>query len=197
MVQHMDKWDWKKSASVTIWHQASFHPIFILGVFIYHYNNIAFFECQFVLIVCLTVVEGATFSTHHKIVGLQNDWKLMIAYANWRDFVTSELLCTCLGDGRIFLGRISPPDEERLWLLELLRTSPDSSDKESKLSVDCPVRMRFSGEDSSAKLWRGGEVSELPPDLGPTGKVVRPNLKIGYCFKWQEIVTEFVTDYDS
>lgn len=104
---------------------------------------------------------------------------------------------TCLGDGRIFLGRISPPDEERLWLLELLRTSPDSSDKESKLSVDCPVRMRFSGEDSSAKLWRGGEVSELPPDLGPTGKVVRPNLKIRYCFKWQEIVTEFVTDYDS
>jgi hypothetical protein len=27
---------------------------------------------------------------------------------------------------------------------------------------------RFSGDDSSVKLWRGGDVSELSPDLEPT-----------------------------
>ena len=58
---------------------------------------------------------------------------------------------------------------------------PDSSDKESKLSVDWPftnrlLGLRFSGEDSSAKLCIvGGEVSELPPDLGPTAKKLKSN----------------------
>ena len=54
---------------------------------------------------------------------------------------------------------------------------PDSSDNESRLSVDWPLTildgmLRFSGEDSSAKLCMGGEVSELPaePPLGPTAE---------------------------
>ena len=38
--------------------------------------------------------------------------------------------------------------------------------------------MRFSGDDSSAKLCIvGGEVSELPPDLGPTAKSTHCNLE--------------------
>jgi hypothetical protein len=58
---------------------------------------------------------------------------------------------------------------------------PDSSENESRLSVDCPLssrlvsggETRFSGDDSSVKLCSGGDVSELsPPDLEPTEKEV-------------------------
>jgi hypothetical protein len=50
--------------------------------------------------------------------------------------------------------------------------------------VDCPFTIldgrRFSGEDSSAKLCIGGEVSELPPDLGPTAKLKQKSIKIKF-----------------
>ena len=88
---------------------------------------------------------------------------------------------TCLGGGTGFLIlRKSAPEADRLcrcdleeWLWPPGTPFPDSSDNESRLSVDWPLTirlgpMRFSGEDSSAKLCRGGEVSELPPDFGPT-----------------------------
>ena len=91
------------------------------------------------------------------------------------------LFHTCLGGGTGFLIlRKSAPEADRLcrcdleeWLWPPGTPFPDSSDNESRLSVDWPLTirlgpMRFSGEDSSAKLCRGGEVSELPPDFGPT-----------------------------
>jgi len=92
---------------------------------------------------------------------------------------TTKLL-GCLGGGTGFLIlRKSAPEADRLCRCDLEEwlwpgtPFPDSSDKESRLSVDWPLTirlgpMRFSGEDSSAKLCRGGEVSELPPDFGPT-----------------------------
>ena len=81
---------------------------------------------------------------------------------------------------------------DAFWLLFCGWAPPDSSDKESKLSVDWPLTngpilgLRFSGEDSSAKLCIvGGEVSELPPDLGPTEK----NKKIKFLNKIVQIYT--------
>ena len=94
--------------------------------------------------------------------------------------LTYFLLHTCLGGGTGFLIlRKSAPEADRLCRCDLEEwlwpgtPFPDSSDNESRLSVDWPLTirlgpMRFSGEDSSAKLCRGGEVSELPPDFGPT-----------------------------
>lgn len=63
------------------------------------------------------------------------------------------------------------------------RWLPDSSDKESKLSVDWLVFIRVmipavSGDESSAKVFNGGEVSLPAPDWDPTKikQVVRRKL---------------------
>ena len=81
---------------------------------------------------------------------------------------------------RIVLPRRPPGVECLSWCW----CPADSSENESRLSVDCPpfrIRVdiggegetRFSGDDSSAKLWSGGEVSEpLTPDFDPTEKKV-------------------------
>ena len=101
-------------------------------------------------------------------------------FATWRLSISNILLLTILhsltfsslcqtwvftflGGGAGFLDLIP-------WCLRRCCTPPDSSDSESRLSVDWPVKsLMFSGEDSSAKLCIvGGDVSELPPDLGPT-----------------------------
>ena len=113
--------------------------------------------------------------------------KVTVANLYWISFASLFsinnyfLFHTCLGGGTGFLIlRKSAPEADRLcrcdleeWLWPPGTPFPDSSDNESRLSVDWPLTirlgpMRFSGEDSSAKLCRGGEVSELPPDFGPT-----------------------------
>ena len=79
---------------------------------------------------------------------------------------------------------LRPPDVEcRSWCC-------DSSENESRLSVDCPFRIRvdidiggdgetrFSGDDSSAKLCNGGDVSELIPDFDPTKNNVENNISL-------------------
>ena len=109
---------------------------------------------------------------------------------------------TCLEGktGRILLrGSVLEFGWRLLWRGARGCRGPDSSDNESRLSVDWPftirlVCMRFSGEDSSAKLCRGGDVSELPPDLGPTA------INYTYCqiviLTTQEIQSYLMNQFD-
>ena len=82
-------------------------------------------------------------------------------------------------------------------VLLLWACPPDSSDSESRLSVDWQFLMPlplpipiprggvdpilFSGDDSSVKLCRGGEASlpEFPPFLDPTKMLIANSLYMG------------------
>ncbi len=109
--------------------------------------------------------------------------------------ISLQCVVTFLGGGTGFLYDL---DDRSLRPPEIWRTAcwwpPDSSENESRLSVDRPLRIRdvmggegetrFSGEDSSAKLCMciGGDVSELPLDFDPTKMYKNDSVKRYFSF---------------
>jgi len=69
---HIDERNREKASFGGITEQTTFHPIFVLGVFINDYDNITFFERQFVFIICFAIIKRSTFATNHKILQKEN-----------------------------------------------------------------------------------------------------------------------------